>query len=44
MLSRESTGIPEAEARTLVQDLDPDAKFESPEGGLLVGLEVGTIE
>jgi tRNA (guanine10-N2)-dimethyltransferase len=36
MLSRESTGIPEAEARTLVSDLDPTAKFESPEGGLLV--------
>jgi tRNA (guanine10-N2)-dimethyltransferase len=36
MLSRESTGIPEAEARTLVGDLDPTAKFESPEDGLLV--------
>jgi tRNA (guanine10-N2)-dimethyltransferase len=36
MLSRESTGIPEAEARALVSDLDPTAKFESPEGGLLI--------
>src|SRR5271155_3954522 len=36
MLSRESTGIPEAEARALVADLDPQAKFESPEGGLLI--------
>jgi len=36
MLSRESTGIPEAEARALVGDLDPTAKFESPEGGLLI--------
>ena len=36
MLSRESTGIPEAEARALVSDLDPAAKFESPEGGLLI--------
>jgi len=36
MLSRESTGIPEAEARALVSDLDPSAKFESPEGGLLI--------
>jgi putative methyltransferase (TIGR01177 family) len=36
MLSRESTGIPEAEARSLVSDLDPAAKFESPEDGLLV--------
>ena len=36
MLSRESTGIPEAEARALVSDLDPAAKFESPEGGLLL--------
>ncbi len=36
MLSRESTGIPEAEARALVSDLDPAAKFESPEDGLLV--------
>jgi len=36
MLSRESTGIPEAEARALVCDLDPEAKFESPEGGLLI--------
>ncbi len=36
MLSRESTGIPEAEARALVRDLDPEAKFESPEGGLLI--------
>jgi tRNA (guanine10-N2)-dimethyltransferase len=36
MLSRESTGIPDAEARTLVEDLDPSAKFESPEEGLLV--------
>jgi putative methyltransferase (TIGR01177 family) len=36
MLSRESTGIPEAEARALVSDLDPTAKFESPEDGLLI--------
>jgi tRNA (guanine10-N2)-dimethyltransferase len=36
MLSRESTGIPEAEASTLVQDLDPTAKLESPEDGLLL--------
>lgn len=36
MLSRESTGIPEAEARALVSDLDSEAKFESPEGGLLI--------
>jgi tRNA (guanine10-N2)-dimethyltransferase len=36
MLSRESTGIPEAEARTLVADLDPTANFETPEDGLLV--------
>ena len=36
MLSRESTGIPEAEARSLVTDLDADAKFEIPEEGLLV--------
>src|SRR5580658_1560083 len=36
MLSRESTGVPEAEARALVSDLDPTAKFESPEGGLLI--------
>jgi len=36
MLSRESTGIPEAEARALVSDLDPTARFESPEGGLLI--------
>jgi putative methyltransferase (TIGR01177 family) len=36
MLSRESTGIPEAEARALVTDLDPKARFESPEGGLLI--------
>jgi tRNA (guanine10-N2)-dimethyltransferase len=36
MLSRESTGIPEAEARALVSDLDRTAKFESPEGGLLI--------
>jgi tRNA (guanine10-N2)-dimethyltransferase len=36
MLSRESTGIPEAEARALVGDVDPAAKFESPEGGLLI--------
>jgi putative methyltransferase (TIGR01177 family) len=36
MLSRESTGIPEAEARALVSDLDPAAKFECPEDGLLV--------
>jgi len=36
LLSRESTGIPEGEARSLVRDLDPDAKFEIPEDGLLV--------
>ncbi len=36
MLSREPTGIPEAEARALVSDLDPEADFERPEGGLLV--------
>lgn len=36
MLSRESTGIPEAEAKALVSDVDPSAKFESPEGGLLI--------
>jgi tRNA (guanine10-N2)-dimethyltransferase len=36
MLSRESTGIPEAEARTLVLDTDPAAKFATPEEGLLV--------
>ena len=36
MLSRESTGIPESEARTLVQDVDPKARFEIPEEGLLI--------
>jgi tRNA (guanine10-N2)-dimethyltransferase len=36
VLSRESTGVPEAEARTLVEDADPTAEFESPEDGLLV--------
>jgi putative methyltransferase (TIGR01177 family) len=36
MLSRESTGIPEGEARSLVRDLDPEAKFDTPEEGLLV--------
>ena len=36
MLSRESTGVPEAEARALVSDLDPAAEFQSPEGGLLI--------
>jgi putative methyltransferase (TIGR01177 family) len=36
MLSREETGIPEAEAMALVSDVDPSAKFESPEGGLLL--------
>jgi putative methyltransferase (TIGR01177 family) len=36
MLSREPTGIPEAEAWTLVHDLDPAARFESPEPGLLL--------
>ena len=36
LLSRESTTIPEAEARTLVQDLDPDAKFETPQAGVLL--------
>lgn len=36
MLSRESTGIPEAEARALVSDVDPEARLESPEEGILV--------
>jgi tRNA (guanine10-N2)-dimethyltransferase len=36
MLSRESTGIPEGEARSLVRDIDPEAKFHTPEDGLLV--------
>ena len=36
MLSRESTGVPEAEARSLVHDVDPTAKFATPEDGLLV--------
>ena len=36
MLSREPTGIPEAEAWTLVHDLDPGARFESPDPGLLL--------
>lgn len=36
MLSRESTGIPEAEARALVGDVDPEARFEQPEPGLLI--------
>ena len=36
MLSRESTGVPEAEAKALVSDLDPAAEFQSPEGGLLI--------
>ncbi len=36
VLSGEATGIPEAEARSLVQDLDPDASFERPESGILV--------
>ncbi len=36
MLSRESTGVPECEARSLVLDLDPAAKFDTPEEGLLV--------
>ena len=36
MLSREPSEIPDAEARTLVADLDPNAKFEKPEPGLLV--------
>jgi tRNA (guanine10-N2)-dimethyltransferase len=36
MLSRESTGVPEAEARALVSDLDPTARFRSPESGLLI--------
>jgi tRNA (guanine10-N2)-dimethyltransferase len=47
MLSRESTGIPEAEARTLVTDLDPTAKFASPEDGLLIAettADPGAIE
>jgi len=36
LLSRESTGVPEAEARALVSDLDPAANFQSPEGGVLI--------
>ncbi len=36
ILSREPTEIPEAEARALVSDVDPEARFERPEGGLLV--------
>ena len=36
MLSRESTGIPEGEARSLVRDLDPKATFDAPAEGLLV--------
>lgn len=36
MLSREPTGIPEAEARALVSDLDPEVKFEESERGLLI--------
>jgi tRNA (guanine10-N2)-dimethyltransferase len=36
MLSRESTGVPEAEALSLVRDVDPSAKFETPEEGLLI--------
>lgn len=36
MLSREPTGIPEAEARALVSDVDSDARFDRPEEGLLV--------
>lgn len=36
MLSREATGIPESEAKALVVDLDPQARFESPEDGILV--------
>jgi tRNA (guanine10-N2)-dimethyltransferase len=36
MLSREPTGIPEGEARSLVRDLDRDARFYVPEEGLLV--------
>jgi tRNA (guanine10-N2)-dimethyltransferase len=36
ILSREPTGIPEAEARTLVRDIDAAARFDAPEEGLLV--------
>lgn len=36
MLSREATGIPEAEAKALVSALDPLATFESPEEGIIV--------
>ena len=47
MLSRESTGIPEGEARSLVRDIDPEAKFVVPEDGLLVAettADPGAIE
>jgi putative methyltransferase (TIGR01177 family) len=36
LLSREPTTIPEGEARTLVSDLDPGARFESPQAGVLL--------
>ena len=36
MLSREQTGIPETEAKSLVADLDPLARFSTPEGGLVL--------
>jgi putative methyltransferase (TIGR01177 family) len=36
ILSGESTGIPEAEAESLVSDLDPAASFSHPERGLLL--------
>ncbi len=36
LLSGESTTIPEAEAETLVKDLDPGARFETPEPGVLL--------
>jgi tRNA (guanine10-N2)-dimethyltransferase len=36
LLSRESTTIPEGEARTLVLDLDPSAQFENLHAGVLL--------
>jgi putative methyltransferase (TIGR01177 family) len=36
ILSGEATGIPEGEARSLVEDLDPGARFERPEDGILL--------
>lgn len=36
ILSGEESGLPEAEARALVRDLDPEAEFTRPERGLLV--------